>query len=157
MKKLCEVLCVWFFLPAILMTACESGGENNSSGKLSYAGTLAGGCNGKQFTGLKAESAGEQPDTVWYRVSGDSLVFFSGLNYICCTPFTTIADIRNDSLIMTITDTCNMLEDNCYCRCMCYYTFEFIFLGYSGEHYSYLVSCYNKLAQELIILDKGQL
>ena len=58
---------------------------------------------------------------------------------------------------MNITDTCNLEEDDCYCRCMCYYTFEFIFLDYSGEHYTYLVSCYDKLAQELIILGDGQL
>jgi hypothetical protein len=157
MKNSTPTILVTLLISTVIFSACESGGENNNPGKIRYAGTLAGGCNGQLFNDLKAESAGEQPDTSWYRVSDDSLVFFSGLNYICCTPYTTSADIRNDSLIMTITDTCNLEEDHCYCKCMCYYTFEFIFLDYSGEHYSYLISCYDRRAQELIILGDGQL
>jgi hypothetical protein len=157
MKNLMVNLLIGSFLIAAMMTACESGGENNPTGKFRFSETRKGGCNAIESDGLKSEPPEEQPDTSWYSVEGDSLIFFAGVNYICCTPFTTTAEIRNDSLIMTINDTCDMQVDVCYCKCMCYYTFDFIFLEYSGEHYSWQVSCYDKLAHELIILGTGKL
>jgi hypothetical protein len=157
MKKSTAPIIKAFFISILIFTACESGGDKNITHNLRYATTLTGGCNNQQFPGLKNKSAEEYPDTAWYRLSGDSLIFFAGLNYICCTPFIHAADIRNDSLIMNITDTCSSLDAGCYCRCMCYYTFEFIFTDYAGEHFQYLVSYYDGLDEELINLGDGQL
>ena len=40
---------------------------------------------------------------------------------------------------MTITDTCSELGEPCYCWCMCYYTWDFLFVDYESKEYAFQV------------------
>lgn len=115
-----------FFL-LLGLTCCNR--ETDDSVELRLAGTIPGGCNNLNSDGLKQAMADEQ-DTVNFSMRKDTLVMFTGINYVCCAPFSTAGTIRNDSLVITIDDRCNVPQENCYCKCMCYYTWEFLFTGF---------------------------
>ena len=94
--------------------------------------TIPGGCNNIKSGTLKSAPAADR-DTVMFSLRKDTLVIFTGINYICCAPFKTETTVDNDSLIIRLKDTCNYPQENCYCRCMCYYTWEFLFTGLQRE------------------------
>ena len=115
---------------AIALYSCSNDVGESGVG-LTLVKTLPGGCNNMKSGSLKSVEA-EDRDTVIFSLRKDTLVMFTGINYICCAPFSTKNMIRNDSLIIRLTDTCNYPNENCYCKCMCYYTWEFYFTGFSG-------------------------
>lgn len=105
---------------------------------LTHVKTVPGGCYGQRiFDSVKRAAA--KPDTVIFSILNDTLEIFAGINYICCAPFTTSTRIIEDSLIFTLSDTCNITYHDCYCRCYCYYTFTFHFINYEEDIYSYRI------------------
>ncbi len=121
----------------ILITACESNLDESRS-NIKYYTTILGGCNGQYFNDKSAPM--DHSDTIVFSTTEDTLNVFVGINYICCAPFMTSAEIINDSLLMEITDTCSDPYHSCYCRCYCYYTFNFLFVNYQSTEFSFQVS-----------------
>ena len=98
----------------------------------------------------------EERDTVIFSLRKDTLVMFTGINYICCAPFKTETTVKNDSLIVTLTDACDYPKVNCYCKCMCYYTWEFLFTGYQSEKKrGYKVILDDPRQKEPVVIFKG--
>lgn len=132
---------------------CEKGTEINS-GQLTFLKSLPGGCNNQTFDQLK-NAATEEKDTVVFKFENDSLTMFVGINYVCCAPFSSTASLRNDSLIIRLTDTCNYPGEVCYCKCMCYYTWKFLFAGSEMQNLSYRVSLDDPRQKEPVLISKG--
>lgn len=121
-------------LIVLFFTGCEnSPAVLPEANDLQYFKTNPGGCNNEDFSDLK--SATIENDTVYFSVVNDTLNLFTGLNYICCAPFVSSVSVVNDSIFVSITDTCNEEDLNCYCRCNCYYTWNFMFGNFSGKSY----------------------
>jgi hypothetical protein len=136
-KKIVPVF--WAFLLLFLLIACEK--ESNKSingGELRYLNSKLGGCNVPENKNLKAERLASH-DTVIFSAGNDSLNIFAGVNYICCTPFAGEVSVSNDSILISLNDTCNTVTSPCYCHCMCYYTWDFKFSGMEDKDYFYKV------------------
>jgi hypothetical protein len=119
-------------LASAVFLACCSKDNGESGAGITLTKTIPGGCN-KMKSGILKSTPAEERDTVIFSLRKDTLVLFTGINYICCAPFKTKTDFKNDSLIVTLTDDCDYPKENCYCKCMCYYTWEFLFSGYQDE------------------------
>jgi hypothetical protein len=130
---------------AVILASCGKD-DGDSGASLTLAKTIPGGCNNTKSAVLKSAPA-EERDTVIFSLRKDTLVMFTGINYICCAPFKTKTDFKNDSLIVTLTDNCDYPKVNCYCKCMCYYTWEFLFTGYKSD---------KKLGYKVILDDPRQ-
>ena len=141
------------FLP-IIMSNCERE-SNNVAHKITYHTTKFGGCNGQDFT-LKRTSQ-DFPDTVVFSIIDDTLNVFVGVNYICCAPIKTVTNIVNDSLLMVISDTCSYPYQSCYCRCNCYYTFDFQFVNFEEKVYNFQILLNDPRVDESIIFQTGQI
>jgi hypothetical protein len=152
MKKLTGISGIIFIL--IAFSNCEK--EPNDTVKLSLVKTTPGGCNNQKSAYLM-NPAGEQPDTVIFSVRKDTLDVFVGLNYICCAPFNTASTFRNDSIIINITDTCPAPYQSCYCKCMCYYTWDFLFADYQGQKYGYKVILKDPRQKDPILIKEGRI
>ena len=85
-----------------------------------YITTQFGGCN--EDTTYRS---GGEPDISYFTLDGDTAIIFAGFNYKCCAPFTSNVDIVDGIIIITLKDNCSQPYSSCYCRCSCYYTFEF--------------------------------
>ncbi len=108
------------------------------------------------FGNLKGLLA-EETDTVLFSARKDTLEMFAGINYICCAPFNTTALFRNDSLIVTLTDVCDYPAKNCYCRCMCYYTWQFLFTEFRPDiPYGYRVVLDDPRQKEASVIMEGR-
>jgi len=121
---------------SLLYTACESNPDLSES-QFEHHATIPGGCNGQDFNEKSASL--EYSDTIILSRTEDTLNVFVGINYICCAPLTTSVEVENDSLLLEITDTCTNPYESCYCRCTCYYTFDFQFVNYQNREYSFQV------------------
>ncbi len=144
-----------FFIAGIILlffviTMCEK----ESVSKISIAGTEVGGCNDEEFNDLK-NAIEEQEDTILFTIRNDTLDVYVGINYICCTPFTSSSRVTNDSIIMTITDPCSELEDPCYCWCMCYYTWDFLFVEFEKKEYAFKVLIENHRTDGTVVFREG--
>jgi hypothetical protein len=117
-----------------------------------------GGCNNQTMENI--EYGEEKNDTVIIIVSNDTLQISIGLNYICCAPFKTESNTKNDSIFISITDTCPN-PNNCYCRCYCYYTFDYYFdIKSDGQYYWKIILSDPREVNETIfdmgIIDVGE-
>ena len=125
MKKLFLPLLVICFIE----TACETNETNNE--KLLYEKTELGGCNNIKTATTRSYNSKTETfdnDTVIITVAKESVDVFVGINYTCkSTPFETKCEITDNVVCMYIIDICNDNSENCYYRCSCYYTFDFIF------------------------------
>ena len=111
--------------------------NTNTGNAIKHTSTVPGGCNNMDFSGIKSTTT--ENDTVLYRFHNDTLNISVGLNYICCAPFETGTMVYDDTIHIMINDTCDLETENCYCRCNCYYTWDFIFTGYEQNPYFYLI------------------
>ena len=102
-------------------------------------------------------SVGEQKDTVIFSVHKDTLDIFAGINYICCAPFKIESTIRNDSIIINISDTCPAPYQSCYCKCMCYYTWNFLFADYQGQKFGYKIILNDPRQKEPQTIKEGRI
>jgi len=160
MKKL-----VLMIIPAlicgVLFSSCDSNKaepkEEIIAGELQYVKTELGGCNSTKSTLKSDESESEtKDDELIITVMEESIHVFVGLNYICCAPFETKIETKDDVLHMYIIDICNLEVDECYCRCMCYYTFDFVF-NYQGKvNQKYKVLLIDpRIEQEPVVFSEG--
>lgn len=137
MKKIVPVFSA--FLLLFLLIACEKESNKSITGsELRYLSSQLGGCNVPENENMKSGIV-ESADTVIFSTGNDSLNIFVGVNYICCTPFSGEVSVSNDSILISLNDTCNTATTPCYCHCMCYYTWDFKFAGTEDKDYFYQV------------------
>ena len=141
---------------AFTITSCSK--KDNNTPKedclpVHYLKSELGGCNNK--TEENIELGEGKNDTVIIGLSNDTLNIFTGLNYICCAPFITDCNIHNDSILLFITDTCSNPYQTCYCRCDCYYTFNFYFDSISNRNYYWQIILSDPREENEIIFKEG--
>ena len=151
MKKILYALGIIILFSVLLM--CEKDPDNGPNKKINWIKTELSGCNGEIFDNKKSLIVEE--DTVIFRIINDTLDVFVGVNYICCAPFITTTSISNDSLIMNITDTCNIADHSCYCRCICYYIFDFLFVDFENKKYPFKIILNDPGKDSPIIFEEG--
>lgn len=153
MKKLIFVF-VPFFL--IFLTHCEKESDSNSVGEtITFLKTNLGGCHGEDFDNLKSTNE-DCTDTIKFSIiNADTLNVFVGINYICCAPFDSETDIINDTLIITLNDTCSDPYHSCYCRCNCYYTWDFQYVDFEEKKYNFVVKLNDPREENIIIFKQG--
>lgn len=76
----------------------------------------------------------EQPDGLTYTISGDSLNMTVGINYICCAKFKATQKVEGNEITLMIKETTKSPSE--YCKCMCYYTFDFYYNNLSEDNYT---------------------
>jgi hypothetical protein len=108
---------------------------NENKAEIEFVSAILGGCNNKAT--LRNDDQLDK-DTVVISTVADTIHVFIGHNYICGAPFETECEIRNDSILIYIIDTCEEPFD-CYARCYCYYTFDFKFVGQGDKNYPYKI------------------
>ena len=141
----------------VIFTNCGSDKEE-PKGNIQYLKTELGGCNRESESVLRSadsESSETKDDVVTITFSKDFVNVFVGLNYICCAPFETKCETIDDVIVMYITDTCINLYEDCYCRCMCYYTFDFMF-NYQGTiNQKYKVVLIDPRKENQVVISEG--
>ena len=153
MKKLILTIGTIFIISVLI--ECEKESDNDSSEKrITYVKTKSGGCNGQDFDDLRSVTD-EQDDTVVFSTKNDTLDIYIGINYICCTPFISEANILNDSILMNLTDTCSNPYHSCYCRCMCYYTWDFLFVDFEEKKYYFKIILNDPREENPMIFKEG--
>ncbi|MCU0473019.1 MAG: hypothetical protein MUC93_06590 [Bacteroidales bacterium] len=137
------------FLIYYLISCAKDDNENNEK-SLILSKTEKGGC----FVNTPDYRKSAKADTVFFKVTRDSLSMNLGLNYNCCSRLADSIDIKNDVITAFIKDTCTNL---CVCRCVCYFTFDFKFVGYTPKTLIYIIklkrhneSIYNTIMQDTI-------
>lgn len=138
----------------VLFSACDKDNpaddNNTSETRVLHLETVAGGCNNEDET--EQRSTNEEVDTVITSFSNDTTKIFVGINYICCAPFITETSIEDDSVFITIADTCSYPYQSCYCKCMCYYTWDFVFANYAQEEFNYKITLLDPREEEPVII-----
>jgi hypothetical protein len=138
-----------FLTCAFFILACEKDKEEAS--KLNHVETLYGGCNNN----LEKSSVLEgENDTVIVLIENDTLNIRVGVNYMCCAIFEGKSENTGDTLQITVSDICTA-DDTCYCKCMCYYTFDFRYAGFEAGDYRFKVKLWDALEKKYIVLFKG--
>ncbi len=160
-KYVFEILTGIIICSTIILLGCEE--KNNSTinedqkqdstKHIHFLKSDLGGCNNKA-TMENIEAGEERNDTVIINMSNDSLQISVGLNYICCAPFITNCSSNNDSIFISITDTCPN-PNNCYCKCYCYYTFDYYFDNISDNEYYWQIILSDPREINDTIFDKG--
>jgi hypothetical protein len=143
------------FIIVISVVLCNCEHENNNKHKtLHYLNTVYGGCNNSDH--LKSAFTEVDNDTVIFNIENDTLSLYVGVNYICCAYFEGKSEFVGDSLFVTVADTCSS-DDMCYCHCMCYYTFDFLYNDIDAGEIPCKVRLWDAMAEKYIILFKGTL
>ena len=153
MKTIINLLIITLSI-VISITACDKADviNQNSSRSIHFLRSELGGCNNQTMENI--EFGEEKNDTVIIYISKDTLQISIGLNYICCAPFITDCRTNNDSIFISITDTC-LNQNNCYCRCDCYYTFDYYFDSISNGQYYWEVILSDSSEVNDTIFDTG--
>jgi hypothetical protein len=120
-----------------------------------YVKTELGGCNRESV--LRSADLETKEDVVIITPSKDSLDVFVGLNYVCCAPFETKCETKDDILHMYIIDTCKFGVDECHCRCMCYYTFDFFFKHDGNYGQPYKIWLIDPRVDNPVLISEGNL
>jgi len=149
---------VLMMIPALIcgvvFTSCnteKAEPEEDEPAVLQYVKTELGGCNIQ--SALKSDDTETKDDIVLITVSDESVHVFVGLNYICkSVPFETQYDLIDDVICMSIIDTCN---DGCYQRCMCYYTFDFVFKRQGTVNQKYKILLIDPREKNPIVISEG--
>ena len=151
LKQISVILCT-LLVGLFFATSCEKLKELRESlvipdppdppvpvGSLQYVRTEFGGCNNPDnvesidadFAPRSGKLQKAAPDIT---ISEDSVNVFLSFLYTCKNaPFETQVEIRDDIMYVYIIDLCSIYpEDYCYLRCVCNYTFDFVFT-HNGE------------------------
>jgi hypothetical protein len=110
-------------------------GCDKEVGNLKHLETISGGC--ALDKGSSQKSAPWKNDSVSYKIIDGNLDLFVGFNATCCGKFNTSASIKGDSILIKIVESQIGL-----CDCICYYTYDFKFLG-NGDYYNYRITIAN--------------
>lgn len=145
-----------FLAICAVMISCEKDAvSNGDDSRIVFSKSIAGGCNNEVGNQLKS-ATGFNADTVKISIiNPDTLNVFVGINYICCAPFVSETEVFNDTLVMTVSDTCAYPQQSCYCRCMCYYTWDFQFVDFEKKVYNYIVKLNDPREDDTIIFKEG--
>ncbi len=129
--------------------------SNDSADKtvITYLKSELGGCYKKTVANI--EQDGSKNDTIIISLSNDTLSIFAGFNYICCAPFITNCEIHNDSILINIIDTCSNPYTSCYCRCNCFYTFNFMYNVISNKKCFWQIKLHNPREKNDTIFKEG--
>ena len=152
MRKIYLAACL--AIVAITFEMCTDEHENKPAERLTLVKTELGGCNIQNESMKSVET--DLPDSVSFSVQNDTLGIFTGINFECCVTFGSKATFMKDTLIIEITDTCPGMDD-CYCKCMCYYTFNFKFVDFEPKIYPYKVLLKSPLLNEPKVIKQGDL
>ncbi len=150
MKKAIYLLAITTASATILR--CEK--DTKETVPVDHVKTILGGCNGRSFEDLKSTFA-EEEDTLQFYINNDTLNVFVGINYICCAPFGSGFSQSGDSLFFEITDTCLPDAESCYCRCICYYTFDFLLTGFEKKKYFFRIIINDPRQDEPYVFREG--
>jgi hypothetical protein len=121
------------------------------TGSLHYVSTELGGCNLKN---VLIDDSIIKIDTSFFNVSKDFVEFFVGFNYTCkIDPFETKTEMIDDVLYMYIVDTCN--DSDGYQRCICYYTFDFLFSRQGAFYQKYKIVLIDPRKKDHIVISEG--
>jgi hypothetical protein len=101
-----------------------------SNNPINWSKTLLGGCN-NMYKSATIDNELESDTLIFYELN-DTLRIFVGINSTCCIDFGSESSITGDTLIMRIIT----LNDD-QCDCICYYTFDYYYLNYSGQGFYY--------------------
>lgn len=138
---------------AFMLALCQKNDSADEPSKLTYIETELGGCNAPLSAQLKSILL--KNDTVGISIQNDSISIFVGLNYICCAPFQSEYEIKNDSILISIKDTCPNPYHSCYCRCDCYYTWDFKFIQSGQGNWHYQIKLFSPREAGVKIIQKG--
>jgi len=143
-------LWIVMFLGVLLFATCEKQTAN-----IQYVKTELGGCNKRSEQ--KSGDEETKTDTVIITVSDDSVRIFVGLNYTCMSiPFGTQCEIIDDVITIHIIDNCAKDPECSYFRCICYYTFDFLFERTAGSiNQKYKILLVNPKKEEPDLLEEG--
>ncbi len=114
-----------------LFFSCQKDHAPKTDYNLQYVKTIPGGC---AVDILNQNARVNEPDTVIWHISNDTLSIMVGFNNECCMNFKTESNISNDTIYMNITWIPGPM-----CSCICYYTYDFLFTGINQPYY-YLVT-----------------
>ena len=120
------------FVVITLFTAigCDKSEKDEEKFEIEYIKTELGGCN------VERGNSDIENDTVIITISENFINLFVGLEFTCKRdPFETQVEIVDDVIHVHIIDTCDGYDEirgDCYMRCYCHYTFDFVF-SYQGE------------------------
>ncbi len=120
---------------------------------LLFLKTVEGGCNNQNFSTIK--SLEPEKDTVIVSQINDTLNIFTGINYICCAPFVTETFGIGDSIFVKIIDTCEIPAQNCYCKCNCYYTWDFQFTGLNADRFYLKIELFDPRLNKQLLISEG--
>jgi hypothetical protein len=155
MKSIFFSLLIYF--TCLFLAGCGEDNNTNDANPVQFVKVTPGGCNLVEQNELKSFEP-EGPDTVFYLFKNDTLHLNIGINYICCAPFTSETRITADSIFITLSDTCPAPVDNsCYCRCMCYYTWEMEFVITNSHKYYYRIFLDDPREEDTIIFREGEI
>lgn len=153
MKKISYIL---IFLLLVSVHACEFL-DDQSDQQLRYVSVEPGGCNLGIPDSMQKNLTVEKADTIHFSIMDDTLNAFVGLNYICCAPFETQAEIVADTFYITITDICDLSQETCYCRCNCYYFWNFKFTNVPSGILYYKISLFDPRIGDSMVYKKGDI
>lgn len=137
------------------MIYCQQEDVIDYTGNITFVKTDLGGCNTHTKSSSQKYDEITPDDVVTIKIESDSIDVFVGLNYVCCAPFSTDCEIKNDSILMSIIDTCHYPDTVCYCYCSCYYTFNFKFLNTGNSKYTYKILLSSPLENASKIIKEG--
>ena len=163
MKRLFGVI-----IPALICGMAFSGCDSNKAepeeeevvvftGELQYVKTEFGGCI--RESSLKSDESESEPKEheVVVTATKESVRVFVGLNYICCAPFETNCETIGDVVVMYIIDACLNPYADCYCRCMCFYTFDFVFEHQGTFKQKYKIVLIDPREEDHVVISEGTL
>jgi len=132
-----------------------SGCGKESKGNLQYVRTEFGGCNIEQPDLMRGDFIMQNGSTVTITISDDSVSVFVSLLYDCKKePFETRSDVIDDVMFLYIIDLCDP-NSNCYARCGCDYTFDFIFAHNGTINQKYKIFLIDPREESPIIISEG--
>ncbi|MDR0830374.1 MAG: hypothetical protein LBN95_09755 [Prevotellaceae bacterium] len=97
-----------------------------------------GGCNNQYDLGETRGDETEQQDTIIFDFQNGTLKVTVGINYICCASMEANYDVTSNKIILQISDT--TINQEQYCRCECYYTFDYYFTDLADVQYLFEVN-----------------
>ena len=130
------------FIPLVISVLFLIGCEKNDELKrpsVEYQKTILGGCNivDDPIDDPINDPMYEHNDTIAISMINDTIHVHVGHNYNCGAPFKTQCEIIDDIVYMYIIDTCP--DSQCYKRCTCYYTFDFVFIKKAELNQNYKI------------------
>ena len=137
----------------VMFTNCGSDKPEQNTDEptaLQFVKVELGGCNARGEFALRSDDSETKDNTVLITVSEDSVHVFVGVKYTCKgTPFNAQCELIDDVMCMYIIDTGGE-----YFRCLCYYTFNFIFQRKGAVNQKYKILLTDR-GGNLVVISEG--